>query len=123
MYANGKKMMPNTVIAKGTRLTYKIVPDPDFLALMPRDARYGVREIAFYVQKGLDPARKIGSANVEGKDAVEGIDFAIPAEVFQASGAKVYMEVSDIYRLNFKGEKIDDERFGLYEKTYTFITK
>lgn len=123
MQANGKTILPNTVIGKGTKITFIIKPDPEFKQFLPQDARYGVKEVAFFTQLSLSPAVQIGKVNVEGRNAVEGLEIPVPSECFARSGAKVYMEIKDLYRMNFKGEKIVDERVTPYEKVFTFIAK
>lgn len=67
---------------------------------------------------------KVGECNVTNMEVGEGIRIPIPSGAFEVpSGVKVFMEISDIYRINFKGEKIAEQRMTLYEKTITFLTR
>ncbi len=121
---NGQRATSSTAASKGSRLTIKIEPDPEFAAAMPQDAKYGIATIKFFTQCGLGAPQMVGEVNTNGYDAVEGINLPIPGDAFTCgSGAKIFVEMSETYRINFKGEKIADSRFTLYEGNISFLAK
>lgn len=121
---NGQRASSSTQVAKGSRVTLKVVPDPEFKAALPQDARYEITAVEVYKQCGLTPPSKAGGTTLSGRDAAAGLDFPIPGEAFQcASGSKIFFEVKDVARKNFQGKIVVDTRFTLYEKSISVTTK
>ncbi len=121
---NGQRASSSTQVAKGSRVTLKVVPDPEFKAALPQDARYEITAVDVYKQCGLTPPSKAGGTGLSGRDAAAGLDFPIPGEAFQcASGSKIFFEVKDVARKNFQGKIVVDTRFTLYEKSISVTTK
>lgn len=121
---NGQRASSSTQVSRGSQVNIKIVPDPEFKNLLPNDAKYEVTRVDAFVQCGLTPPRNVGGADLGGRDAAEGLKFPVPGDAFQCqSGSKLFFEVKDILRKNFQGKKITDNRFTLYEKAITVLTK
>lgn len=121
---NGQRASSSTQVAKGSRVTLKVVPDPEFKAALPQDARYEITAVAVYKQCGLNPPSKAGGTKLSGRDAAAGLDFPIPQEAFQcSSGSKIFFEVEDVARKNFQSKIVVDPRFTLYEKSISVTTK
>ena len=124
IYINGVRASAQMQVSKGSRVKLTIVPDPEFKALLPLDARYEVSYVDVYKQCGLQPPSKAGGAPLAGRDATAGLDFPIPGEAFQCpSGSKIFFEVKDVVRKNFQGKKVNDERFTMYERNIAVTTK
>lgn len=121
---NGQRANSSTQVAKGSRVTLKVVPDPEFKAALPQDARYELTAVEVFKQCGLQPPTRAGGTSLSGRDATAGLDFPIPGEAFQcASGSKIFFEVKDVARKNFQGKVLPDGRFTLYEKSISVLTK
>lgn len=118
---NGQRVSSSTNVAKGSQVFIKIVPDPLFALSMPQDAKYEIGKIAFFTDNCFAPIR-LGEFTPIQATVNQEIKIPIPANAFQYSGGrKLYMEIDDIYRINFKGERKVDPRFTLYEKSISCI--
>lgn len=121
---NGQRISSSTQVAKGSRITIKIVPDPEFAAAMAQDAKYGIDKIKFFTQCGLGAPQMVGEVNTSSYNAAEGINIPVPGEAFNCpSGSKIFMEISDRYRINFKGQKVPDISCTLYENNISFLSR
>lgn len=117
---NGQRVSSSTSIAKGSQVFIKIVPDPLFALSMPQDARYEIGKITFFATNCFAPTALGEFTPIQGKINEE-IKITVPANAFQYSGHKIFMEIGDIYRINFKGERKVDSRFTLYEKSISCL--
>ena len=121
---NGQRVSSSTSVAKGSQVFIKIVPDPLFALSMPQDAKYEIQTIQFYRQSGLNSPVSITQSVLSSRNATEAFSIPIPSEAFNGpSGSKIYMELVNIYRINFKGQKIDQFSGYSHNTTYSFYTR
>ncbi|MEM6264398.1 MAG: GldM family protein, partial [Bacteroidota bacterium] len=122
---NGKvQNNPARPVTKASRLLVQIIPDAEFKAALPKDARYGVTSIDVLAQLSLGPPKRVNSASGSGRDGERGIPVSMGTEIRQARpGTKVYLRINDIYRKNFMNKQITDKRFSEVERTMFFTVK
>ncbi|MEO0473533.1 MAG: GldM family protein, partial [Bacteroidota bacterium] len=124
MAINGKPTSGSTPVAKSSRIQVKLNPDADFRSSLPGDANYGISSIDVLAQLSLGPPQKVNSVNTNGKDATKAIRISLGTRVRQARpGTKVYIRINEIYRKNFRGQKIPDKRFSEVERTLSIVVK
>ncbi len=120
---NGQKITSTTQAGKGSYITIRIVPNSTFAAAMAQDAKYEIGKVKV-VRQSCFAFATTGEFDSKLFNASAEVRIPIPAETFQtSSGTRFYIEISDIYRINFKGEKRADTRFTLYEKTISVTTR
>lgn len=120
----GQRLTSASQLGKGSRVTIKVVPDPEFKVALPQDARYEVSAIEIFRKCGLLPPQRAGGAALAGRDAVAGIDVPVPTDAFACpSGSQIFFELKSINRKNFRGQLVEDKRFTLYELAITVLTK
>lgn len=121
---NGQRATAQTAVGRGSQVEIVVLPDNEFKGLLPMDAKYEVTRVDAFVQCGLTPPRNVGGADLSGRDAMSGLKFPVPGDAFQCqSGSKLFFEVKDVVRKNFQGKRFPDDRFTLYEKAITVMTK
>lgn len=124
MAINGKISSGNTPIPKTSRVQIRLVPDADFEASMPMDAKYGISEISVLAALSLGEPIKVNSINTAGKDATKPIQVSLGTQVRQApTGTKLILRIEEIYRRNFQGKLIPDNRFTEVEKSIGLIVR
>jgi len=120
---NSKVYDGSTPIPKKSDMTVKIVPDADFLAALPADARYQLSSVKLRVARGLGAPVNVDEVNGSGKDASKGVSLSLgTALINDPPGTKIYLEIDNIYRVNFKNQKIE-ESFILAERTLGAVVK
>jgi len=120
---NGQRTDGSTPVPKGSRVQVRLVPDEDFKAALPRDARYGITGINVKAQLSLGPPQTVNTVGGS-SDATQPITVSLGSRVQQApSNTKIYIEIEDIYRTNFQGKRIPDKRFYAAEKIRSFVVK
>ncbi len=114
---NGRVYDGSTPIPKTSRVLVRIVPDEEFRAALPNDARYGISTVDVLIQDdGSSRPRHVGT--IEGGRAEQGIAIDLSSEVRNATGSvKVYLRVNEVYRLNYRNQKKPDKRFSEMERT------
>ena len=106
-------------IPANSRFSVRLVPDPEFRRSLPRDARYGVQSVEFLLKDGLQPARVVGQTNLQGRDATQPLQLRVPSEVLRArSGSKLFIRVNGIHRVNYQGNRVPDQRFSEWDRTF-----
>lgn len=121
LFINGKKTHGSSPIPKNSRIAIKIIPDPNFAAIMPKEANYSIRTIDVLAQLSLGPPTKINSVSVQGKS---NINVVLGTRVRQMRpGTKVLLRMNDIYRKNDMRKLVPDKRFSEVEKTISFTVK
>lgn len=119
LQVQGRSYNGFSAINAGQPIMLKLVPDPDFEQLLPRDSRYRISIIKVLLKDGIGPPREVGRFQVGSQDPEEGIQVRMPVAVRQARrGSKVYIVVENIQRLNFRGEAIPETRFPELERTF-----
>jgi len=120
---NGKRTDGLAVVPKGSRIQVILVPDEDFKANLPRDARYGLTGVDVKAQLSLgtpQSVNRIGNVN----DATQPVNVPLGSRVQQApAGTKIYLEIQDIFRINFQNQKVTDNRFTASEKIFSFTVR
>ena len=90
-----------------SRLSIRLVPDPEFRRSLPRDARYGIQRVEFLLKDGLQPPRIVGQTTLQGQDATQALTLRVPSEVLRArAGSKLYIRINGIHRVNYQGNQI-----------------
>ncbi|MEO0895276.1 MAG: GldM family protein [Bacteroidota bacterium] len=104
-----------------SRINVKIKPDTEFLQQFPRDARYEAKEIVVLLETGMGTPRQVKTINLAGKNLGNGVNITLPAAVRQAPrGSKVYVQLKEVKRINFRGQKEKEGRISPYESTLSF---
>lgn len=115
---NGRVYDGTSPVAAGSRLTVTLVPDGEFARNMRQDARYRIGRAVILLQSGLQPARTVGTLPLAGRDATQPLLLRLPPEVQQARpGDRVFIQLEEISRLNFRGNLVPDRRFSVRELT------
>ncbi|MDX1906910.1 MAG: GldM family protein [Bacteroidia bacterium] len=124
MAVNGKPYNGSAMVPKSSRVQVRIEPDADFASGLPEDANYGITSIEVLAQLSLGPPTPINRINSAGQDATKAIAVALGSRISEArAGTKVYVKLNDIYRVNFKKERIVDPRFSEVERTLSLVVE
>lgn len=111
-------------VPKTSNVQVALVPDEDFKTSLPQDSRYTISTIKVLAQLSLGPPQEVNTVNVNGADATRPINVPLGTEVRQSRpGTTVFIKITDIYRINFKNERIADPRFTELEKTLSFVVR
>lgn len=105
------------------RFALHVEADKEFKRLLPKDARYKVGQVKILLKDQLGPARPVRTINTSGQNPENGIRITLPQEVRQAGpGIKFFLQLEDVYRVNFRGQRVD---LGLsdYELTVPFTLR
>lgn len=122
MAVNGKRVSGATPVPKTSRVQIKLIPDADFAAGLPADARYGITGITVAAALSLGPPTTVNTINTNGRDATEPIQVSLGTRVRDARpGTKIFIRIEDVYRKNFQGKVINDPRFTEVERTLSII--
>lgn len=117
----GRPFNGMTTVAASQPIRLRLEPDADFEQLLPRDSRYKISSVKILLKDGMQPPRNVGTINTSGQDPEQGINLRMPTAVRQARpGAKVYIVVEGISRINFRGESIPEVRCSELERTFMF---
>jgi hypothetical protein len=104
---NGKTNSGVVPVSANSRVQVRVVPDADFKANLPDDARYTISSIDVLAQLSLGPPVKVNALNTNGKDATQAIMVSLGTQVRNARrGTKVYIRINDIYRHNFQNKRV-----------------
>ena len=91
---------------------------------MPNDARYGVTDIDVLAQFTLGPPEVVNTVSGVGKTGEKGIPIALGERVRNAiPGTRVYIRVNQIYRQNFRGQSLPDDRFSEVDRTIGLVVR
>lgn len=101
---DGKEYNGAAPISSKSNVILKVKPDSDFMAALPKDARYTVSRVDLLVQKTLGAPAKVGTFSGEGADVK--IPLGTKLKGYDA-GTKIYFKVDRIYRVNFKAQKVE----------------
>jgi gliding motility-associated protein GldM len=124
MKINGKSTSGSTPVPKSSRVQVYLIPDAEFKAALPQDARYGITSIEVLAQLSLGPPSKIGGKNTAGQDATQPLTIPLGPQIKSASpGTKVYIRVDEVFRKNFRGQTIPDRRFSEVERTLSIVVQ
>lgn len=107
-------------VPKNARFGLRLIPDGEFAQNLPRDARYGAKKVEVLLKDGLQPARPVKTIVLDGQDLTQLKGLPMPREVFNARpGARLYIRVQGIYRVNYQGQRVPDNRFSEWERTFS----
>lgn len=121
LIANGKPYNGMPPISKSSRMAVRIIPDAGFASSFPEDARYGIGNIEVLAQLSLGPPTKVNAMNGNSNKT---IPVSLGSRVRQARpGTIVYIKLNDIYRLNYKNQKILDKRFNGINSVFSVVVK
>jgi len=121
---NGRALQGATPVKKGSRIQVRLVPDAEFAASLPRDARYQISQIEVKAKLSLGAPQTVNRINTNGQDATQPINVSLGSRGNSAPpNTTVYIEIEDIYRVNFEGKKIKDSRFLATEKIGVIVVE
>ncbi|MCI4671075.1 MAG: hypothetical protein MRZ79_23255 [Bacteroidia bacterium] len=124
MAVNGRIYNGASMVPKTSRVQVRLEPDADFKAALPNDAKYGIGGIEVLAQLSLGPPTRVNSIPGQKNAVTKPVSVSLGNKVRQSSpGTKVYVRLNDIYRVNFKGQKIVDKRFNEVERTLSLVVK
>jgi hypothetical protein len=108
-------------VSKTSSITVRLIPDPDFKSGFPEEAGYGIKSIDVFGQLSIGPPTKVNSINTSGRNATELITIPLGTQIQAAKeGTGVFIKLNDIYRVNFMGQRISDDRFYDNERMLAF---
>ncbi|MEM7370525.1 MAG: hypothetical protein AAF587_18080 [Bacteroidota bacterium] len=125
MAVNNKSYNGSAMVPKTSRIAVRLVPDSDFKSALPEDAKYGITSIDVLAQLSLGPPTKVNSVR-GAKDAVnKPVSVALGTKVRQSArpGTKVYVRLNEVFRVNFQGKRVTDDRFREIERTLSLVVK
>lgn len=113
---SGKKIKhQRQFVSKGTEIIYSFFPDKNFAKQCPLDTHYKIDSIEFFVQYDLKPSFSVGKMCYLDKDSEKGIFFYIPDKAYEyPEGSKVCWAVKREFRINYKGDLIEDNLFTTF---------
>lgn len=118
LMVNGRDFNGYGTINKNSRIQVGVVPDREFLMTLPEDARYEIGQVEVLLQQGLEPPKVVNVVNMQGRNAAQPQRVNLGSEVRQARpGSRVFVRIKNIYRKNYKGTRVPDDRFPEMERT------
>jgi len=107
-------------VATTSRFAVKLTPDREFAEHLPRDSRYGAESVEWLLKDGLNPPRRVGLINLNGRDLTQLQSLAMPREVYDARrGSRLFVRLNGVYRVNYEGKRVPENRFSEWERTFT----
>jgi gliding motility-associated protein GldM len=120
LLVNQRPVTGMTAVPRNSRFALRISPDQEFAQALPRDARYGAESVEMLLQDGLGQPQRVALVSVAGKDLSQLTSLRLPRAVFDAQpGARLFIRVNGLYRLNYQGRRIPDDRFSEWERTFS----
>ncbi|MBX7240207.1 MAG: hypothetical protein K1X92_00565 [Bacteroidia bacterium] len=113
-------------IDKNSKITFRIVQDPEFKTLMGLQADYRVDSIWITVlPPDNHPPVHIKGIGFDIHQPQGILSIPLPLKCFAyGSGTKIFAEVGNVYRRNEKGEWVDFfVRASMYDRTGIFVVK
>jgi len=119
---NGQPYNTKVIAKRGSKVRIQLKVDDDFVASLPKEAKYTISEIVIYDGKMcIGGPSRITSIPLNGLLSSNGIEITLPSQCFNGYGS-CHLEIGDIYRVNSKGQRIKDSRFTPYEKWIRIYT-
>lgn len=119
---NGQPYQGIRTVSPNSRMTIRVIPDREFLASLPDDARYRIKTLEVRLKDRIGPPRLIGTVDISGSDATRAIPVRLTSEVRQARrGSTLIIQVKGISRKNFKNELIPVPGISAYESSMAVI--
>lgn len=116
---NGFSLIPRT-----SRLLLKIIPDPEFLAAHPNDARYGFTTVDVMIQRDMGAPDVVKTVSGLTREAIKGIPIDLGQQVEQAfPGTTIYLRINEIFRKNFVGQDLPEKRFTESERIIGLVVR
>lgn len=110
LLVNGKEYNGAAPISKKSNCVVLVKADSDFLAALPRDARYLINNVDLLSQRSLGAPSKVGSFSGAGKDGTKGVPVELGNKLNQDTpGTKIYFKVDGVYRINFQNSKVEEK--------------
>jgi gliding motility-associated protein GldM len=118
MQVNGRSYNGAVPVARSSRVALRLIADREFAMAQPGDAQYEIGEVVILLQDQLGPARVVKTLNLQGQDATRLQQIPLGPEVQQARpGTQAFVQIREVYRKNYRGERIADTRFPELELT------
>lgn len=115
LMVNGNEHNPMQPINRRMPVEVKLVPDKDFAASMPRDARYSAQKVKLWYKEGLLPAQLV--QEVSGAQLQKGVSFNLSQGSLRQAlpGGRIYFEVVELRRTNFEGRQLEVPGVTIYD--------
>ncbi len=120
---NGMEYNGLSPVSKRSNILVKLRPDADFMAALPRDARYEITKVDLLAQRSLGAPSKIGTFSGDGQDASKGISIPLGSRLGQdPPGTKIFISIDKVYRINFENKR-EEIRLSDLEKVVSFMIR
>ena len=97
-------------IPKKSDCLVRIKADGDFLAALPKDARYAITKIELLVGRGLGAPQKAGDFSGDGVDGTKGVRVELGKKLGDDSpGTRIYFKIDKVLRINFQNKKVEED--------------
>ena len=106
--ANGQPTGTSAIVPRRSKFTLRVVPDAQFAAGNPREARYQIPKVVIMAQLTTGAPSKIAEFDTQRINAARkrGIRFTLPERVLEFEpGTTIYIQLPQIYRLDAEGER------------------
>lgn len=100
----------NRLIARGMKLVFQVQADSLFVLQCPFDMHYKIDKIELFAQKGSNSPELILSQDCSKLYSEERISLYIPETIDKYTGGLFIQETQNLYRKNYKGDWIKDNR-------------
>lgn len=125
LLVNGKPYTGLTAIPKRSRLVMQVLADPEFEKHFAADAQYGMEAVEVLIQQKPDaPPRSILKFSGKGRSGSQGVPILFDeTPVPLPPGTLLYIRAENIFRRNFNGKFISDERFSERDRTVPIVIR
>ncbi len=124
LWVNGQLHNGFSLIPRTSRLLLKIIPDPEFLKAYPMDSRYGFTTVDVMIQRDMGTPDVVKTVSGLTREAIKGIPIDLGPEVEQAfPGTTIYLRINEIFRKNFAGQDLSENRFTESERIIGLVVR
>lgn len=109
-------------VSKRSSVKVRVLPDVEFKASLPRDARYKADKVRLLFSSGIGAPREITSKS--GANIMNGVTINLNQGAVKNAvpGDKVYIQVEGIRRVNFQNKNIE-ESIPLADRTFALVLR
>jgi len=120
--SRGREYNGISPISKRTSVTVKVIPDAEFKASLPRDARYKATKVRILYSPGMIAPTEV--ASVSGAQIMNGVNLKLNQGRLRNAvpGDKIYVQVEGIKRVNFQNKSIE-ENIPLPDRTFAIVLR
>lgn len=118
MQVNGRAYNGAMPVSGASRVQIQLMADKEFAKMLPGDAQYEMGIVKILLKDQIGPPRVVRTLDLQGKDATRPQQINLGPEVRQAApGTQVFIQIEEVYRKNYRGQRIRDARFSERELT------